>query len=265
MEDVYQRLTEIKNQRTQAALAIVVRTEGSTPRKAGAKMIIMGDGSIHGTLGGGGLEQKVIEESLQALKEGKPKLTTLTLGGDLDMMCGGEMEIYIEPVTQPDKLIIFGAGHITKALAPLIQSLGFCVTVVDDNPKVLGEGGLPDSGEVVSEHMESYAKRLAPDPNTYIVILTRGYSRDKAVLEQTISKDFRYVGMVGSAKKIETIKKDLISKGVGEEHFSKLCAPIGLDIGAETPGEIALSIAAEMISVKKGKGVNPHLVLKEKP
>ena len=264
MEDVYQRLTEIKDQGTQAALAIVVRTEGSTPRKAGAKMIIMGDGSLHGTLGGGGLEQKVIEESLQALKEGNPKLTTLTLGGDLDMMCGGEMEIYIEPVIRPDKLIIFGAGHITGALAPLMQSLGFVVTVVDHDSKPLEEGDTADSGGLVSEQMKSYAEGLAPDPNTYIVILTRGYSRDKAVLEQIISKDFRYVGMVGSAKKIETMKGELISRGVGKEVFSKLSAPIGLDIGAETPGEIALSIAAEIISVKRGKGANPHLALEEK-
>lgn len=265
MEDLYRTLTDVKDQGKQAALAIVVRTKGSTPRKTGAKMIIIGDGSTHGTLGGGGLEHKVIEESLKALKEGNPKLIALTLEGNLDMKCGGEMEVYIEPVTQPQKLVIFGSGHITGALAPLMQSLGFVVTVVDHDSKALEEGDTGDSGELVSEQMKSSAEGLASDPNTYIVILTRGYSGDMAVLEQTIAKDFRYVGMVGSAKKIETMKGELSSKGVGKELFSKLSAPIGLDIGAETPGEIALSIAAEIISVKQGKGRKPHDTSKKKP
>jgi xanthine dehydrogenase accessory factor len=265
MEDLYRTLTDVKDQGKQAVLAIVVRTKGSTPRKTGAKMIIIGDGSTHGTLGGGGLEHKVIEESLKALKEGNPKLIALTLEGDLDMKCGGEMEIYIEPVTQPQKLVIFGSGHITGALAPLMQSLGFVVTVVDHDSKALEEADTADSGGLVSEQMESYAKGLASDPNTYIVILTRGYSGDMGVLEQTIAKDFRYVGMVGSAKKIETMKGELRAKGVGKELFSKLSAPIGLDIGAETPEEIALSIAAEIISVKQGKGRKPHDTSKKKP
>ena len=256
MEDICKKLADIGKEGRQAALAIVVRTKGSTPRKAGAKMIIMGDGSTFGTLGGGGLEKKVIEESLEALKGGKTKLTSFNLdatGGNLDMMCGGEIEIYIEPIHQPEKLIIFGAGHITRALAPLMRSAGFGVTVVDDNPEALGEDRFADIEGLISEDMESYAERLPPESSAYIVLLTRGFSTDRAILERLIRKDFRYVGMIGSRKKIKTIKEDLISKGIEKEHFSKIYAPIGLDIGAETVEEIALSIAAEIISVKKGK------------
>jgi len=253
MKEILQKLADIEKEGGQAALAIVVRTEGSTPRKAGAKMIVMQDGSSFGTLGGGGLEKKVIEESLEALKGGKTKLTSFTLEGDLDMMCGGEIDVYIEPISQPAKLTIFGAGHITRALAPLMRSTGFRVTVVEDNPEVLGDDRLADIEEVRSEDMESYAKKLPAESNAYIVILTRGFSKDKAVLEHVIGRDFRYVGMVGSGKKIKTIKEDLISKGMDREHFSKLHAPVGLDIGAETPEEIALSIAAEIVSVRKGK------------
>jgi xanthine dehydrogenase accessory factor len=253
MEDIYRTLTDIRAQGKQAALAIVVRTKGSAPRKAGAKMIVMGDGSILGTLGGGGLEKKVIEESLEVMKGDKAKLTSFPLEESLDMMCGGEVDVYIEPINQPEQLIIFGAGHITKALAPLMRSLDFRVTVVDDTPKRAEEEGFADIEVLLSEDMESYAEKLSPESTAYIVILTRSFSKDKAVLERLIGKDFRYVGMVGSKKKIRTIKEDLTSKGIEGEHFSKLSAPIGLGIGAETPGEIALSIAAEIVSVKRGK------------
>ncbi len=253
MGDVFQKLADIEKGGMQAALAIVVRTKGSTPRKAGTKMIVMEDGVILGTLGGGGLEKKVIEECLEALKTGKAKLTSFTLEESLDMMCGGEVEIYIEPIIQPERLIVFGAGHITTALAPLMRSVGFRVTVVDDNPEVLRQGRPGDMGEIHSEDMESYAERLPPDSNTYIVILTRGFSKDKAVLQHIIGKDFCYVGMIGSQKKIKTIREDLISKGIAEARISRLHAPVGLDIGAETPEEIALSIAAEITSVRRGK------------
>jgi xanthine dehydrogenase accessory factor len=253
MRDVFQKLAEIEKGGMQAALAIVVRTKGSTPRTAGAKMVVMEDGSIVGTLGGGGLEKKVIEESLDALKTGEAKLTSFALEESLDMMCGGEIEIYIEPIMQPDHLIIFGAGHITKALAPLMRSVGFRVTVVDDSPEALEGNRFVDIGGVRSEDMESYAETLLPGGNTYIVILTRSFSKDKAVLEHIIGKDFCYVGMIGSGKKIKTIKEDLISRGIERGRLSKLHAPIGLDIGAETAEEIALSIAAEIISVRKGK------------
>ncbi|UCD71351.1 MAG: XdhC family protein [Syntrophobacterales bacterium] len=258
MKDFFRKLADIEKEGRRAALAIVVSTKGSTPRKAGTKMIIMEDGSTFGTLGGGGLEKKVIEESLEALKGGEARLTSFNLDGtkgNLDMMCGGEIEIYIEPIHQPEKLIIFGAGHITKALAPLMQSVGFRLTVVEDNPEVLGEDQLADMEGLISENMESYAERLPPESNTYIVLLTRGFSTDRAILEHLIGKDFRYVGMIGSRKKIRTIKEELISKGIEKEYFSKLYAPIGLDIGAETPEEIALSIAAEIISVRKGKSM----------
>ncbi|NIS60978.1 MAG: hypothetical protein GTO13_09825 [Proteobacteria bacterium] len=256
MEDIYRTLADIKDQGKRAALAIVVRTKGSTPRKAGAKMIVMEDERILGTVGGGGLEKKVIEESLECLKGGTTKLKTFDLQGNLDMMCGGEVDVYIEPISQPEKLVIFGGGHITRTLAPLMRSLDFRVTVVDDNPKMPEEDRFTDIEVLLSEDMESYAERLSPDSSSYIVILTRGFSTDKAILERIIAKDFRYVGIVGSKKKIRTIKEDLISKGIEKEHFSKLSAPIGLDIGAETLGEIALSIAAEIISVRRGKAAH---------
>jgi xanthine dehydrogenase accessory factor len=253
MEDIYRTLAEITGKGKQAALATVVRTKGSTPRKPGAKMIIMGDGSIIGTLGGGGLEKKVIEESLETLKEGKAKLTSLALEDSLDMMCGGEIDVFIEPINQPEKLVIFGSGHISKALALLMRPLGFRVTVVDDKLEMSEDETFSDIEGVLSEDMESYAERLPPGSDAYIIILTRSFSKDKAILERLIGKGFRYVGMVGSGRKIRTIKEDLISKGFKKDHLSKLSAPVGLDIGAETPEEIAISIAAEIISVKKGK------------
>ncbi|MEM3432837.1 MAG: XdhC family protein [Candidatus Methanomethyliaceae archaeon] len=146
MDDIFERLVEIKKSGTPSALAIVIRTEGSAPRKPGAKMIVCKDGSIIGTLGGGGLENAVIKEAMDTIQDGKPKIAFFTLDiekGKLDMMCGGTVEVYIEPILPSDKLIIFGAGHITRSLVPIMKKIGFQVMVVDDNPDFLKKNTFP--------------------------------------------------------------------------------------------------------------------------
>jgi xanthine dehydrogenase accessory factor len=169
------------------------------------------------------------------------------------MMCGGELDVYIEPILPDDKLIIFGAGHITRVLAPLMQMVGFQVSVVDDSPELLQKDKFLEIEDLRLMDMEESAKELLPGPNAYIVLLSRGFSRDEAILRQLIQKDFKYIGMIGSMKKITTMLENLQKQGISNEAFTKLQAPIGLDIGGETPEEIAISIAAEMIAVKKGK------------
>lgn len=256
MEDIFERLVEVKKSGTPSALAIVVRTEGSAPRKPGAKMIICQDGSIIGTLGGGGLENAVIKEAKNVIESGRPKIASFTLDiekGGLDMMCGGKVEVYIEPLLPPDKLIIFGAGHITRSLAPMMKKIGFHVIVVDDNPDFLKRDYFPDIEDLHLEDMDAFADKLPPDSNTYIVVLSRGFSRDKAILGGLLKKEFKYIGMIGSKRKLESVINELKQEGIPDEAFIKLKSPVGLDIGAETPEEIAISIAGEIIAVKKGK------------
>ncbi|MGB9628982.1 MAG: XdhC family protein [Thermodesulfobacteriota bacterium] len=256
MEDIFEKMAELKRNKKSAALLIVTKTQGSVPRKAGPKMIVLKDGTTVGSLGGGDLEKKAIEEALEAIREGKPRIASFTLDiekGKLDMMCGGELEVYIEPILPEEKLIIFGAGHITRCLAPLMKIAGFNVSVVDDSPELLRKEMFSEIEDLILTDMEKYARELPSDPRTYIVLLSRGFSRDKEILSQLIRKDFKYIGMIGSMRKIMTMKEDLKKEGVPEEAFTKLQAPIGLDIGGETPEEIAISIAAEIIAVKKGK------------
>ena len=256
MEDFFEKIVELNKSGEPAAFAVVIKTEGSTPRKVGTKMVILRDGRIVGTLGGGDLEKRVIEEAINAIKQGQPRIAFFTLDieeGKLDMMCGGKLDIYIEPILPDAKLIIFGAGHITRSLAPLMKSAGFQVSIVEDSPDLLQKDKFTETEELIQTDMEQFAGNLPSDAQTYIVLLSRGFSRDKAILSKLIQKDFKYIGMIGSQRKIRTMEEELQKQGVPREAFSKLQAPIGLDIGAETPEEIAISIAAEIIAAKKGK------------
>ncbi|HOP86695.1 MAG TPA: XdhC family protein [Syntrophorhabdaceae bacterium] len=256
MEDIFEKIIEMKKKGTPSALAIVIRTEGSVPRKPGAKMVVTRDGNIFGTLGGGDLENRIIKEAIKAIEEGKPKTASFTLDmekGGLDMMCGGTVEVFIEPLLPPEKLIIFGAGHITRSLAPMMKKIGFHVIIVDDTPQFLQKEYFPDIEDIFLEDMPAFAERLSSEQNTYVVVLSRGFSRDKAILGKLLKKDFRYVGMIGSKRKMENVIRGLKEEGIPGEAFLKLKSPVGLDIGAETPEEIAISIAGEIIAVKKGK------------
>ena len=256
MENLFEAIVTLKKAGDFAALAIIVRTDGSTPRRVGTKMLILKDGKTIGTMGGGDLEKRVIEGALEAIGWGEPRITSFTLDiekGKLDMMCGGTLDVYIEPILPEAKLVIFGAGHITRSLAPLIKRAGFKVSVVEDSPDLLQKDKFPETEDLVLTDMEQFARDLPSDPRTYIVLLSRGFSRDKAILAQLIQKDFKYIGMIGSMSKIVVMEEDLHKQGIPTEAFTKLQAPIGLDIGGETPEEIAISIAAEIISAKKGK------------
>lgn len=254
--EIFETVTELIQSGKSIALAIIIKTKGSTPRRTGAKMIVLKDGKTNGTMGGGDLEKRVIEEAMETIRQGEPRIASFTLDmekGKLDMMCGGELDVYIEPILPKEKLIIFGAGHITRVLAPLMQMAGFRVSVVDDSPDLLQNEKFAEIDDLKLANMEQFAKDLQSDPSTYIVTLLRGFSKDEAILHQLINKDLKYIGMIGSRRKITTMRESLEREGVAKEAFSKLKAPIGLDIGAETPEEIAISIAAEIIAAKKGK------------
>ena len=256
MENLFESILNLQKKEQPAALVIITKTKGSTPRRPGAKMIVLKDGKTIGTMGGGDLEKRVIDEAIEAINAGEPRITSFTLDiekGKLDMMCGGELDVYIDPILPKAKLFIFGAGHITRVLAPLMQMAGFQVSVVDDSPDLLQKEKFPEIENLKLTDMEQFSGDLPPDPNTYIIILSRGFSRDEAILCRLIQKDFRYIGMIGSMRKITAMKENLQKQGIPKEAFTKLHAPVGLDIGAETPQEIAISVAAEIIAAKKEK------------
>lgn len=259
MQDLYEEIVRIRAEGKRGVLATVVRTEGSTPREVGAKMLVHEDGSISGTIGGGRLEAEVIKEALETLDAGTPRAVRHDLAGpqasEAGMICGGALEIYLEPILLGPKVFLFGGGHVSLPLARLSKMAGFRVAVIDDRPEFASRERFPEAEEVIAEKFSSALKKLKTQRESYLVILTRGHGYDQEVLEWALGTEACYIGMIGSRKKVETIFGNLKKKGVSAEKLNSVHAPIGLDIGGKTPEEIAVSIVAEMIQERrKGKG-----------
>jgi xanthine dehydrogenase accessory factor len=242
------------------ALVTVVETNGSTPRELGAKMIVNKDGLIAGTIGGGITEGKVIEEVKQALKEGMGKLLTYRLTKeqaalDEGAICGGEMKVFIDILQPKEEVLIFGAGHIAVCVSKLAKMVGFKVTIIDDRKEFANQDRFPEADEIIVDKTEETLVHLNITPSTYIIILTRGHLKDEEVLSSVIRSGAAYIGMIGSRKKNATVFQHLIKKGIFQELLNKVHAPIGIDIGAQTPEEIAVSIIAEIIQARRKKEI----------
>ena len=242
------------------ALATIVETKGSTPREVGAKMLVGKDGLISGTIGGGITEAKVIEEVKQSLKEGKGKLITYHLTKEqaaLDggAICGGDMKVFIDVLQPKEEVLIFGAGHIAVCVSRLAKMVGFKVTVVDSRKEFANQDRFPDADEIIAEDTEKALTHLKITPSTYIIVLTRGHLKDEEVLGSVIKSGAAYIGMIGSRKKNSTVFQHLEEQGISAQELKEVHAPIGVDIGAQTPEEIAVSIMAEIIQVRKQKEI----------
>ena len=250
-EEIFRQANEFIAKGETFAIATIVGTEGSTPRKPGAKMIVLGDGSTFGTIGGDCVESGTVAEALEAIKEGKSRTVSMVLEeeelGGVGMKCGGKAEVYIEVITPTPKLLILGCGHIGAQIAKLGQGVGFLVTVIDPSAK---EENFPKSVEVIPEFVDKGISKVAITPQTYIVSAT-GHKYDEAALKAVIDSEAVYIGMVGSRRKVATVYRNLLDEGVPEEKLKRVHAPIGLDIGAETPEEIAVSIIAEIVKARK--------------
>jgi xanthine dehydrogenase accessory factor len=250
MNSIYDEITSAANGSKKAALCIVTSTKGSTPRKTGAKMIVFDDGGISGTIGGGDLEKKAIQDALEVIKDRKPGVFKHDLLNQHGMCCGGIVEIYIEPLMKKKKLYIFGSGHTGHALAKYAVNFEFDVYIIDDRKEYLDEINIEDVNKMNIEH-NTALQSLPFDDDVFIVIVTYSHQIDRDILAYCIKKPFAYLGMIGSRRKIEVTKKMFIEGKIGtEEDFKKIHMPIGIDIAAETPDEIAISILAEMIKVK---------------
>ena len=216
-------------------------------------MLVREDGKIFGTVGGSLLEAKVREEAVNVIREGKPKLIDFDLTGKdkNGMICGGVAKVYLEPILPSPVLCIFGGGHVSSSLVRIGKMLGFRLVVVDDRKEYANPERFPEADKTIADGYPNAFGQITVDRFSYLVIVTRGHVYDQTVLEWAITTDAPYIGMIGSRKKIKTIYDNLIAKGIKEDTLKRVHAPIGLDINAETPEEIAVSIMAEIIKIRR--------------
>jgi len=251
--NIYTEIEQIKKRGENAALCIIVQTKGSTPRKAGAKMIVLENGGIVGTIGGGNLEKKVIENALQQIKKNEPQLFKHDLLHQHNMCCGGSVEIYIEPIKKMNKLYVFGAGHTGSALAKIAQELDFDIYVIDDRKEYMDEIKTEGINKLNLEY-QKILPTLPFDKNTYIVIMTYEHAHDRDILSYCIKKPNAYIGMIGSQRKVEITKKMFIEGKIATKaELENVDMPMGISINADSPEEIAISILAKLIETKNKK------------
>jgi xanthine dehydrogenase accessory factor len=255
--EVFAAVAEALERGEAAALVTIVSTRGSTPQRIGAKMLVFSDGRIVGTIGGGCYENDAFWKAREAITHRKPLLLHYELSDDFaqetGLICGGQMDVYIEPIEPSPELYVIGAGHVGFHLARLAHEVGFRVRVVDDREKFANAERFPTATEIVVDDVPAWIERTTIPAHAYTVIVTRGHTNDLEALRALAPRELRYLGLIGSRAKIARIFEALRSDQMPEEHLARVHAPIGLDIGAVTPQEIAVSILAELIAVKHGK------------
>jgi Xanthine and CO dehydrogenases maturation factor, XdhC/CoxF family len=250
--DLYRELATLAEQGTPFVLATIIESTGSTPRKTGAKMVVLADGRTIDTVGGGKIEAQVIRDALDALKRGVSGIVEYVLrpSGEhaLGMVCGGEAKVFLE-VHVPDRtLVIAGAGHISQKLCPMAKLLDFRVTVIDQRSEFANAERFPLADEVIVGPPADIASLVRLDDRTHVVIVTHGHLFDMDALRAVATSPVAYVGMIGSRTKVRTVMRDLEAEGVPAEALARVHAPIGIDLGGQTPGEIAVSILAQIIA-----------------
>jgi xanthine dehydrogenase accessory factor len=262
--DIYEQIVELRRGGRRGAVATIVNARGSIPSFRTAKMLVRDDGSIAGTIGGGCVEAEVWQAAREVMESEKPKTLTFDLNQDpkydTGLVCGGTLEVFIEPVLPPALLYIFGAGHVAINLCQAAASAGFDVVVSDDRSSYATKERFPAAREVHALDFDEATKKLDPNESSYIVIVTRGHRDDMRILRWAVQTRARYVGMIGSKRKVIEISKALQEEGLPAPLFERVHAPIGLDIGAITPEEIAVAITAELIAIRRHATASlPHL------
>jgi xanthine dehydrogenase accessory factor len=262
--DIYEEIVKLRQEGRRGAVATIVNVRGSIPSFETAKMLVRDDGSIFGTIGGGCVEADVWRAAREVMEQEKPRTLTFDLNQnpkyDTGLVCGGTLDVFIEPILPPALLYIFGAGHVSAALYKTAFSAGFDITVIDDRDSYANTQRFPQAREVIADDFDKAMSRLTPSEAAYIVIVTRGHRDDMRVLRWAVQTPARYIGMIGSKRKTITIFRELQNEGLNPELFNRVHAPIGLDIGAVTPEEIAVSITAELIAARrKSERELPHM------
>jgi xanthine dehydrogenase accessory factor len=256
--DVYEELVRLRRAGQRCALATIVEVRGSIPSYETAKLLVRQDGSMLGTVGGGCVEAEVWTAAREAIATGQAKRLTFQLGQDAaydnGLICGGQLDVYVEPVLPQPRAFLFGAGHISGSLSKIASLAGFAVTVIDDREAFANRERFPEADETLAGEYEALFPKLTVNGNSYLAIVTRGHRDDMRVLRWAVGTEARYIAMIGSKRKVISVIKELEKEGMPHELFERIHAPMGLDIGAITPEEIAVSVVAEMIAVRREAG-----------
>jgi xanthine dehydrogenase accessory factor len=270
--DVYEEIVRLRRNGQKCAVATIVQVNGSIPSYESAKMLVREDGSIAGTVGGGCVEAEVWNAAREVMETEKPRHLTFSLGQDAaydnGLICGGQLNIFVEPVLPQPFAYIFGAGHVSKSLSKVATMAGFATVVVDDREQFANRERFPEADQVVAGEYEALFPTFTVNESSYIIIVTRGHRDDMRVLRWAVSTPARYIAMIGSKRKTIGVVKELEKEGLNRSAFEKIHAPMGLDIGAVTPEEIAISVVAEMIAVRRNpesawRGVSKSIFVNE--
>jgi xanthine dehydrogenase accessory factor len=257
MEDVLAALAEALARGEAVALVTIVAAHGSTPQRVGARMLVHADGRTVGTIGGGCYEHDAFWKARETLSTRKARLVHYELSDDLaeesGLICGGRMDVFVEPIEPAPHLYILGAGHVGYQLGQIAPTVGFRLHVVDDRQKFANRERFPEAAEVTVDSLDTWVTGAEIPSTAYVVVLTRGHRQDFDVLRGLADREFRYVGLIGSRAKVARLTDALLEAGVSPEWLKRLHAPIGFDIGAVAPEEIAVSILAELIAVRRGR------------
>jgi len=253
--DIYTEIVRLRSLGQKCALATIVDVRGSIPSHETAKLLVREDGSMLGTVGGGCVEAEVWNAAREVIESEKPKHLTFHLNQeaayDSGLTCGGQLDVFVEPLIPPPRLFIFGAGHVSKSLSKIANLAGFTTVVIDDRESFANRERFPEAEEVHAGEYEEVFPKLAIRDTSYILIVTRGHRDDLRVLRWAVSTPARYVAMIGSKRKVIGVVKELEKEGIPRSAFERIHAPMGLEIGAVTPEEIAVSVVAEMIAVRR--------------
>ncbi|MDQ6665011.1 MAG: XdhC/CoxI family protein [Acidobacteriota bacterium] len=253
--DVYDELIRLRRLGQKSAIATIVQVHGSIPSFESAKLLVREDGSMIGTIGGGCVEAEVWNAAREVMETEKSRHLTFNLGQDAahdnGLICGGQLDVFVEPVIPMPRAFIFGAGHISKSLSKVAAMAGFSPSVVDNRETFANRDRFPEADEIFAEEYEEVFPKLNIVETSYIIIVTRGHRDDMRVLRWAVTTPARYIAMIGSKRKVFSVVKELEKEGIPRTAMERVFAPMGFDIGAVSPEEIAISVAAEMIAVRR--------------
>jgi xanthine dehydrogenase accessory factor len=258
--DIFEEIVRLGRLGQKCALATIVQVRGSIPSFESAKLLVREDGSMVGTIGGGCVEAEVWNAAREVIATEKPKHMNFSLGQDAaydnGLICGGQLDVFVEPVIPQPAAYIFGAGHISKSLSKVADLAGFRTIVIDDREMFANRDRFPEADEIHAEEYESVFSKLPVNETSYIVIVTRGHRDDMRVLKWAVETSARYIAMIGSKRKVINVIRELEKEGFPANAFERIFAPMGFEIGAVTPEEIAVSVVAEMIAVRRNPDSN---------
>ncbi|MBL0225073.1 MAG: XdhC family protein [Geobacteraceae bacterium] len=250
---LYEEVLRLTRRGEPFALATVIASGGSSPRKTGAKMLVRSDGSSLGTVGGGRIEQETIEAAGAALSDGEPRTLEFILTEEHGYACGGSMSVFVGPQGRRLLLVMFGAGHVGRAVTSLAHGCGFRVVVVDERPDCAVPALLPGADEIICAPVADVFGRLTLDRESLAVIATPGHLHDFGAVRGCLAGEAGFIGLLGSRRKRETLLQTLEAEGFDAAQRARVITPVGLDIGAQTPEEIAVSIVGQLIKIRSGK------------